>query len=73
MSNMIQAAITLNPNLARILACSKCNLPIPAERLEILPDTKTCVSCSTPVQKHDPNLVCAKASATGRNGFAAND
>lgn len=27
--------------------CCKCNLPIPEERLEVLPHTKTCVLCST--------------------------
>ncbi len=53
--------------------CEKCNKPIPEERLEILPDTKTCVSCSTAVVKHDPNLVCAKSSGSGRNGFAPNE
>ena len=53
--------------------CKICGEEIPAERLEALPDTDTCVKCSTPVQKHDPNLVCAKASAGGRNGFASSD
>jgi hypothetical protein len=27
--------------------CNTCNNQIPASRLEILPDTKTCVKCST--------------------------
>jgi hypothetical protein len=27
--------------------CAKCGKPIPAARLEILPDTETCVGCST--------------------------
>lgn len=26
--------------------CEKCKVPIPLERLEILPETKTCVKCS---------------------------
>jgi len=26
--------------------CEKCGTPIPAERLEALPDTTTCVNCS---------------------------
>jgi Zn finger protein HypA/HybF involved in hydrogenase expression len=30
--------------------CTNCNNPIPEERLEALPNTKTCVSCSS-VQK----------------------
>jgi RNA polymerase-binding transcription factor DksA len=29
-----------------VTACSRCGNPIPAERLEALPDTDTCVSCS---------------------------
>lgn len=28
-------------------ACEKCNVEIPAERLECLPNTTTCVNCST--------------------------
>jgi hypothetical protein len=31
--------------------CVRCKQPIPAERLEVLPDTHTCVSCSG-VQKY---------------------
>jgi hypothetical protein len=27
--------------------CENCGTEIPTERLEVLPDTKTCVSCST--------------------------
>ena len=27
--------------------CIKCDQPIPRERLEALPDTKTCTACST--------------------------
>lgn len=30
-----------------IMNCVKCNKIIPPKRLEILPDTKTCVNCST--------------------------
>ena len=26
--------------------CEKCGTPIPPERLEVLPDTTTCVNCS---------------------------
>jgi hypothetical protein len=32
------------------MLCEKCKCLIPSERLEILPDTKTCVNCSE-VQK----------------------
>lgn len=31
--------------------CSKCNVIIPLERLEILPNTQTCVNCSTEKRK----------------------
>ena len=31
--------------------CIRCKQPIPLERLDILPDTHTCVSCST-IQKY---------------------
>ena len=27
--------------------CCKCNNPIPEKRLEIIPNTRTCVNCST--------------------------
>lgn len=53
--------------------CKVCNEQIPEERIEALPGTTTCVKCSTFKSSHDPNVVCAKASAGGRNGFAAND
>lgn len=29
-----------------IAECRKCGAKIPAERLEVLPDTKTCIACS---------------------------
>ena len=30
-----------------IMKCVKCEVEIPSKRLEILPNTKTCVKCST--------------------------
>ena len=30
-----------------IMKCVKCEVEIPSKRLKILPNTKTCVSCST--------------------------
>ncbi len=30
-----------------VMNCIKCNQKIPPKRIEILPDTKTCVNCST--------------------------
>ncbi len=33
-----------------IRTCIRCKVPIPQERLEILPNTHTCVSCSTEQQ-----------------------
>lgn len=53
--------------------CIKCGEPIDAERLEILPKTVTCVKCSTEKIRHDPNVVCAKASLGGQNGFSPKD
>ncbi len=56
--------------------CTVCGAVIDPERIEALPDTHICVGCARkkPAELwHDPNEVCAKASSTGRNGFAAND
>lgn len=53
--------------------CIICSEPIPVERLEVLPDTIHCVKC---VDKHgpkkiwDPEVVCAKSSPGGQNGFS---
>ncbi len=58
------------------ISCEVCGKPIHPERLEAIPDTKHCVKC---VEKHgpkryiDPEDVCAKPSATARNGFARSD
>jgi thiazole synthase ThiGH ThiG subunit len=34
-----------------VMNCIKCNQKIPPKRLEILPNTKTCVNCSTTAPK----------------------
>ena len=56
--------------------CIACGVPIDPARLEVLPQARTCVACAEqnpePV-RHDPNVVCAKSSITGRNGFAARE
>jgi len=62
--------MTLTTKLGRL--CTICSSEIPAERVEALPDTLYCVRC---VEKHgpkrinDPSVICAKASASGQNGF----
>lgn len=53
--------------------CSKCGQPIDVERLDALPHTTTCVNCSKEGLRHDPNLVCAKSSPSGQNGFSPKD
>ena len=53
--------------------CSNCGESIPSERLELLPNTSHCIKC---VDKHgpkkvwDPEVVCAKASPSGQNGWS---
>lgn len=53
--------------------CENCGEKIPAERLQVLPNTLYCVKC---VDKHgpkkvwDPEVICAKASPGGQNGFS---
>lgn len=58
--------------------CRICNNPIEAERLEVLPRTAVCSSHARTVGEVDPikrdaDALCAKSSATGRNGFAGAD
>lgn len=52
--------------------CEDCHKTIPKERLEILPDTRWCVGCSGkhPQLTYDAELVCAKASPSGQNGWS---
>lgn len=54
-------------------ACEVCRQLIPAERLEILPETRKCVKCSAKFPdppKFDPEDICAKSSPSGQNGFS---
>ncbi len=56
--------------------CKSCGDKIPEARLEILPNTEYCVKCAdgnAPPVVHDPDKICLKSSATGRNGFAPKD
>ena len=48
---------------AKFMKCNKCGNEIPAERLEILPNTTTCVKCST-VQRIKGNMVFEKKMAS---------
>ena len=43
--------------------CKKCGKEIPQERLEILPNTTTCVACST-VKRVKGNMVFEKKMAS---------
>jgi len=40
--------------------CKKCNEPIPEKRLEIIPETKTCVKCSDTQAWYLRNVVVGK-------------
>jgi hypothetical protein len=58
--------------------CRVCKQPIEAERLEALPKTALCAAHARSVGEVDPikrdaDALCAKPSATGRNGFAPAD
>lgn len=64
------------PPPVEVRMCRGCGQQIDPERLEALPDTPLCVACARANPegpKHDPNQVCARASGTGRNGFAPSD
>jgi hypothetical protein len=56
--------------------CISCDAEIPAERLNILPNTQHCVRCVDkhgPKVIHDPEVICAKPSLSNQNGFARED
>lgn len=57
------------------MLCEDCHQEIAPERLEYLPNTKYCVKCAVnhPPPTPDPNILCAKASASCSNGFAPKD
>ena len=53
--------------------CDHCGKPIPDERLEFLPDTRHCIACVDqygPKKIHDPEVLCAKSSPSGQNGWS---
>lgn len=63
-------------DLAMTKQCRDCGQQIDQERVEALPRVTQCVGCALArptFVKLDPNEICAKASATGRNGFAPSD
>lgn len=55
--------------------CDLCGKPIPAARLEALPDARTCVECSKKhPKKLDTSFVeLSESSPINRNGFAPKD
>lgn len=56
--------------------CQTCDNPIPLARLEALPNTNHCTKCVDkhgPTKTYDPYILCAKASQSSQNGFAASD
>lgn len=53
-----------------------CGAIIPAERVEflqLLNRPLCCPGCSKEAPRHDPNVVCAKSSPSGQNGFSPKD
>jgi hypothetical protein len=53
--------------------CTDCGCEIPEERIEILPECTRCVACVTKRPDKvilDPEVLCAKASPSGQNGFS---
>lgn len=53
--------------------CAICGGPIPLARLDALPETAFCVRCvdgASPQVVHDPEILCAKASPSGQNGWS---
>ncbi len=59
-----------------IRECLACKKMIDPERLEYLPSTVYCTLCAAKypsLPRHDPNVLCVKASQSCQNGFAPND
>lgn len=72
----VRANVGSVPKRRTTMKCEDCEAPIPAERLEALPDTKKCVECARkrPADVFiDPDEVCAQPSISARNGFAKGD
>lgn len=60
----------------KVVNCEVCGKAIPAIRLELIPDTTFCVSCSAkhaPKVFHDPDVICARSSLNCSNGFGPSD
>lgn len=56
--------------------CEHCGAAIPVERLEVLPETTSCVKCAVanPVEVyHEPYEICAQSSPSGQNGWSSKD
>lgn len=62
-------------NQPAVRACTFCKKPIPAARLEALPETTTCVDCSKKnPRKLDTSFIeLSESSPINRNGFAPKD
>lgn len=53
--------------------CAACGEAIPKERLEFVPNCKYCIKCTdshSPEKIYDPEVICAKASPSGQNGWS---
>lgn len=53
--------------------CAECGEQIPPYRIYCLPETEHCVKCAEklgPQRYHDPDVICAKSSPSGQNGFS---
>jgi RNA polymerase-binding transcription factor DksA len=52
--------------------CSTCTSTIPYERILAITGVRHCVTCAAkyPPPPPDPNVLCARASESGQNGFA---
>ncbi len=55
------------------MKCEACGKSIPKTRLKAVPDCKYCIKCTDEhsTQKvYDPEVICAKASPSGQNGWS---
>ena len=57
----------------KLVRFCRCGSLIDPERLEILPETRTCTSCSREPLRFDPNEVCARSAPSCQNGFSSKD
>ncbi len=63
--------LTVHP--ANLIRFCPCGTQIDPLRLELLPNTRTCTTCSREGLRFDPNEVCAKSAPSGQNGFSPKD